>query len=105
MRRDDHPYWFALRRFLNDHGVDPNRTIVADDNAFGALTGGFVVALDSRVYQYTYDWAGQPLGSGIFTDWRDATTSWPGLTADSQGILHRDLIKLALELQEEGKQE
>src|SRR5262249_48745808 len=103
MRHNDHPYWDLVRRSLHEHGVDPESAIVAEDDPHGTLTGGFVVAADGRVYQYTYDWANQPLGFGLITDWRDVTTTWPGLTTDAQGMPHRDLIKLALDLREEGR--
>ena len=105
MRQDDHPFWVLIRQFLRDHGVDSTAALVAESDPYGKLQGGFIVAADGRVYQYTYDWGGtSSIGFGYVTDWRDVTTTWPELTTDTQGRLHRDLIKLALEVLHEDRQ-
>jgi hypothetical protein len=101
MRLDDHPTFERIRHQLEERGVDPYTTILADSErgpGFSEFEEGFVVAADRRVYRYLYSWEGAPFEGGNITEWQDITDTWPSLTTDSQGVLHRDCIAAALEV-------
>ena|SRR5437879_4728101 len=102
MRLSDDPYWARFRQLLEGQSIDPYTAVLADSEPWGNSEEGYVVTADRAVYRFAVEWQGTLHETAVMTQWADITDSWPGLTTDTQGRLHRDLIASALTVVAEG---
>jgi hypothetical protein len=92
LRNSDKPLWIRMRQLLSEKEINPSDSVLAyyvKEEPFYDF--GVIVADNSDVYQFAYDYLNKDNHQGIFAEWNN-------ITDDIQRKPYREQISLAFKI-------